>query len=106
MKEIYILGCLIVNSLLLLWFFSPLKTTISEIFLKKPLLPLEFDDYIFFKSKVLGKLLTCWICLSFWLSLVVGLIMSLIFNLNISWPFICFLTYPCLSYIFYKYISK
>lgn len=100
MVQIYLLGLLTVNSLLLLWFYSPLKTTISEIFLKKTLMPHEFDDWLFIKNKILGKLLSCWICCSFWLSLFVGFIAQVIFILPCYYFLITFFTYPCLCYIF------
>lgn len=102
----YILGLLTVNSLLLLWFFSPIKTTLSEIFLKKSLMPLEFDDIVYVKSKILGKLTTCWICLSFWTSLITGTVMALIFNLSAFWPLVTFVSYPCLCYIFYTMVKR
>jgi hypothetical protein len=102
----FILGNLIVNSLLLLWFFSPFKTTLSEIFLGKFLMPLEFDDYVFSKNKVLGKLVSCWICCSFWLSLLVGYIISIIFNLTIFWCVVTFLCYPAICYLFYIAVKK
>jgi hypothetical protein len=103
---IYIFGLLVVNSFLLLWFMSPLKTTISEVFLGKELLPLEFDDYVFSKSKFLGKLTTCFICSSFWTSLAVGVLLGFIFNLTLFWPVITFTSYPCLCYVFYTFIKK
>ena len=102
----FILGLLTVNSLLLLWFFSPIKTTISEIFLKKMLMPLEFDDYVFTKNKVLGKLVSCWICCSFWLSLAVGIFFTIAFNLPVYWPLITYFCYPCLCYLFNVIIKR
>lgn len=103
---IYTLGVFIVNSLLLLWFFSPFKTTISEIFLKKSLMPLEFDDFVYNKNKVIGKLISCWICCSFWLSLIVGIAFSYIFSLPLLFCLITFFSYPSLCYIFYSFIRK
>ena len=102
MITVFFIGLLIVNSLLLLWFFSPIKTTLSEIFLGKSLLPMEFDDYIYSKNKILAKLNTCWICCSFWFSFIIGSVIMIVFNLSILWPMVCFFCYPSLSYIFYK----
>lgn len=101
MFYIYIIGLLNVLSFLTLWFFSPLKTTISEIFLNKILMPHEFDDYVFSKNKYLGKLLSCWICMSFWLSLFTGLMYSTILGMPFYWGILCFSTYPSICYLFY-----
>jgi hypothetical protein len=104
--EIYILGLLIVNSLLLLWFFSPLKTTLGKILFKKYLLPDEFDDLVSLKSPFLGQLFSCFICCSFWLSLIIGLIATLIFNFLWVYPFVTFFTYPGICFVFYKIYTK
>jgi hypothetical protein len=102
---LYILGLAAVNSLLLLWFYSPLKTTISEIFLKKTLMPHEFDDWLFIKNQFLGKLLSCWICCSFWLSLIVGLFIQLFYGFLFTFCVITFLTYPSFCYLYKKIID-
>ena len=96
----YILGCLAVCSILLLWFVSPFKTTLGEIIFKKNLTPLQFDDVLFLKSPFLGKLVSCWICCSFWTSLIVGFILVLAFNTPLYTPLVTFFTYPALAYIF------
>lgn len=102
----YIVGCLAVCSTLLLWFASPLKITLAKLFFRKDiLLPGEFDDILFLKNKIIGKLTACWICLSFWLSLFVGIILTLLFSCTWYMPLITFFTYPCLAYIF-KTIAK
>lgn len=106
MLEIYILGLLTVTSILVLWFFSPLKVTLGEIIFKKILMPDEFDDLVYSKNRILGKLLTCWICMSFWISLIVGSLLSLILQLPLYWGIICFLTYPCICYLYYSLIKR
>lgn len=103
---LFILGLLSLNSILLLWFFSPIKTSISEIFLKKSLMPLDFDDYIYSKNKIIGKLISCYICCSFWISLIIGIVFTLLFNLPITWPLITFFCYPGLSYLFFTFIKR
>lgn len=102
----YIIGVLIVNSLLLLWFFSPLKTTLGKIMFNKELMPMDFDDLVFAKMPVLGKLIGCYICTSYWLSLLVGLFFMLIAHMPWWWPLLTYFTYPSITYIFYKVISK
>lgn len=96
----FITGLLILNSLLLLWFFSPLKSSLGSILFKRQLTNDEFDDIVFIKNKFISKLLSCWICLSFWLSFIIGFLLTF----SVTWGVLCFLTYPSLSYIFYKII--
>lgn len=106
MIEVYIIGILVVNSLLLLWFFSPIKTTLGKIIFKKELLPLDFDDLVFVRMPILGKLIGCYICSSFWLSLLIGIFFTLVCSMPWWWPFLTYFTYPSISFIFYKVISK
>jgi hypothetical protein len=105
---LYFVGLLTVLSLLVLWFYSPLKTTISEMFLGKTLMPHEFDDWLYFKNKWAGKLATCWICCSFWLSLVVGTIITILFSSVIifnGFALITFFTYPAIAFLYYKIVN-
>jgi hypothetical protein len=104
--EYYFLGLFASCSLLTLWFFSPIKTSISKIFLKKELLPLEFDEYWFNKNEVIGTLVSCSVCLSWWISLLVGMFFVLVFSLPWFWPFLTFFTYPWLCLLLYKVIIK
>jgi len=99
-------GSLIVSSLLLLWFGSPLKITLGKLLFKKIFITNnEFDDFLFMRSPFLGKLTSCWICLSFWLSLLVGISFVCLINAPIATPLLTFLVYPSLCYIF-KSITK
>lgn len=99
-------GTLIVNSLLLLWFGSPLKITLGQLFFKKTFITNnEFDDFLFMKSPFIGKLTSCWICLSFWLSLLVGIAFVGVIDAPIITPLLTFLIYPSLCYVF-KIIAK
>ena len=79
----YISGLLVVNSLLILWFFSPLAHSIGKYFLKKDnIFTLDnLIDFIAIKYTFFATLLSCWICLSFWLSLFVGIVFTLFFQL-------------------------
>lgn len=103
----YIAGCLAVCSLLLLWFISPLKITLAKIFFKKDILmPEEFDDILFLKNKLLGKLTACWICLSFWLSLLIGCFITVLSDCAWYTPLVTFLTYPSIAYLFKQVITR
>ena len=62
-----ILFCsLIVETLLVVWFKSPIQTHF-DFFTKIPL-----QDYLNLKYPLLAKLNGCHICISFWLSLFLG----------------------------------
>ena len=102
----FLVSFLGVNSALLLWFYSPLKFTIAEIFFKQKITNFDqFEDLIFikFKSEKLSTLSSCFICFSFWCSFFAGLILT---QLGHPWytPFITFISYPPLCYFVKKYI--
>lgn len=106
MVNLLIVGFFIVLSLLVLWFFSPLKLTLGKFFFNKEILSqIEFDDMLFLKNKILSKVLSCWICLSFWLSLLVGIVLVFCFSLPYYFPILTFLTYPGICYFFYTKIK-
>lgn len=103
--NIFAAGILAVLSCLVLWFKSPLKLTLGKIIFKQNFNNLEeFDDWLFMKNKFLGKLLSCWICCSFWLSLLVGVFLVLFFNATVYSPLITFFCYPSIAYLYYKFI--
>ena len=102
----YILGLLFVLSLLILWFFSPLKTSLGKILFKKVLMPHEFDDYISLKSQNLGILISCWVCCSFWLSLLIGIIFMFVSNLPWYYPLVTYLSYPGICYLYYAFVKR
>lgn len=102
----YFLGLTFVLSVLILWFFSPLKTTLSEIFLGKTLMPQEFDDMLYIKNKWLGELLSCWVCCSFWSSLVTGIIFTIISDKPWFYPLVTFFSYPGICYLYYSLVKQ
>ena len=102
----YFLGLTFVLSMLVLWFFSPLKTTLSELFLGRTLMPQEFDDVLYMKNKWLGELLSCWICCSFWGSLIIGTIITIVLGKPWTYPIITFFSYPGLCYLFYSFVKQ
>ena len=102
----FILGFLCTSSLLLLWFYSSLKTTLAKILFKEQITNNDqFEDLIVirWKSENLSHLSSCYICMSFWTSLVVGCGMTLLGSPNYM-PLITFFTYPCLCYAMKKYV--
>jgi len=68
----------IVETLLVIWFKSPIQDDLA-IFTKIP-----FHDYLSLKFPLLAKLSGCHICISFWLSLFIG-----IFFFDLGIFFIC-----------------
>lgn len=101
MISIYILGLLAVNSLLILWFYSPLPNSIGKFFLKNDKIYTLDDliDLIAIKSSFWATLLSCWICLSFWLSLLMGAITTITLSLPFYFPLLTYFTYPAVLYL-------
>ncbi len=101
MISIYILGLLVVNSLLILWFYSPLANSIGKYFLKNDKIYTldNLIDLIAIKSSFWATLLSCWICLSFWMSLLIGIIFTFIFSLSFYYPILTYFTYPAILYL-------
>lgn len=101
-----IIGFLSTSSLLLLWFYSSLKITLAEILFNEKITNNEqFEDLIMIrlKNEKLSYLSSCYICMSFWTSFIVGCFLA-IFGSPDYTPLITFLTYPCLCYIMKKYV--
>lgn len=94
-------GALAVNSLLLLWFVSPLKLTLAKLLFNQNFITHDqFDTYILIRYPTFGKLTSCWICLSFWLSLAIGGAFVLWFDAPLLTPIVTFLVYPAICYLF------
>jgi hypothetical protein len=77
LESIFLAG-LIVETLLVIWFKSPIQEHF-QIFTKIPL-----QDYLSLKYPLLAKLNGCHICISFWLSLFIA---GFLFDLG--WLFLC-----------------
>jgi len=58
------------------------------------------------KNKWLGKLISCYICCSFWTSLAVGIGLKVLLDLPMLFPLLTWFTYPSLSYLYKKIIDK
>lgn len=103
---IYLLGLLITTTLLLIWFYSPLRITIGQLFIDKDMYTFDqFETYLLLKNVWIGKLLSCYICSSFWLSIFIGLIFVLLGYASIIFPLITGLTYPSICYVYKKMID-
>jgi hypothetical protein len=103
----YIEGLLITWTILLIWFYSPIKITLGQLFIDKNLYSTDqVETAVMIKNKWLGKLISCYICCSFWTSLAVGIILKLILDLPGYFPLLTWFTYPSLSYLYKKIIDK
>jgi len=103
----YIQGLLVTLTTLLIWFYSPLKVTLGQLFIHKDLYTDDqVETAIMIKNKWLGKLLSCYICFSFWTSLIVGILFKFLFTLPLIFVFIAWFTYPSLCYLYKSIIDR
>lgn len=103
----YLSGILITWTVLLIWFYSPAKITLGNILFKEPIFSQnEFDTIMLFKNQFIGKLLSCYICFSFWTSLATGLALYFIFKLPWFFPVATTLTYPALCILYKIFLDK
>lgn len=103
----YIAGLGAVATFLLIWFYSPLKTTLGQIFFDRNFYSNDqFETALLLKNKFLGKLFSCYICTSFWTSLFVGLIFFIVFNLEWYFPLLTWSTYPAILYLYKLVLDK
>jgi len=103
----YIQGLLVTWTGLLIWFYSPLKVTLGQLFIDKNLYSNDqVETAIMIKNQWVGKLLSCYICCSFWLSLLVGIVFYLLMNLPGYFPFLTWFTYPSLCYLYKRIIGN
>lgn len=92
---------LIVQTICVIWFYSPFRVSLGQLLFDKSIKDTEqFELLLLIKTPLLGKLLSCYICFSFWTSLIVGLIAMVFLSLPIWFPFLCGLTYPSLCYLY------
>lgn len=104
--ETYTIGLLITLTVLLIWFYSPLKSTIGGVISPQIYLNEQFDTFLLVRNKWVGKLSSCYICFSFWTSLIVGVITSIICDYNILYSLLTAFTYPAIAYLYKSLIEK
>jgi hypothetical protein len=103
----YFEGLLVTLTALLIWFYSPLKVTLGQLFIHKNLYTDDqVETAIMIKNKWLGKLLSCYICFSFWTSLLVGAFFKISYNLPYQFIFLTWFTYPSLCYLYKSIIDR
>jgi len=104
--QVYATGLLITLTILLIWFYSPFKSTIGGFLSPQIYLNEQFDTYLLVRNKWIGKLASCYICFSFWTSLIVGFITSIVFNYSILYSLLTAFTYPAIAYLYKALVDK
>lgn len=104
----YIFGYLIVQTILVIWFYSPLRISIGQLFFDKNMYMTDhFETHVLALNPLLGKLLSCYICFSFWTSLFIGSVGSFfLYGMNFVIPIITALTYPSLCYLYKSIVER
>lgn len=103
----YLIGLGVLTTSLLIWFYSPLRTTLGQIFFDKNIFCNDqFETALLIKSPLLGKLLGCYICTSFWLSLCIGITSVIWFSLPLTFIPLTWFTYPGLAYLYKSIIDR
>ena len=94
----------LVQTLVLVWFFSPLKGSLISIITKNNSFSNDdFDLYLMSINKYLGKLLSCTFCFTFWSSIICSLLLISGSVLDIILSICVSIT---LNYIVLKYIES
>jgi hypothetical protein len=103
----FLIGYLIVQTICLIWFYSPLRVSLGQIFFDKKIHTTdEFDTHLMIKSMFFSKLLSCYICFSFWTSLVVGGIGCFLLYIPLYFAFLAQLTYPSICFLYKLHIDS
>lgn len=103
----FLLGYLVTQTLLLIWFYSPLKITLGQIFIDKNLYSVDqVETAIMIKNKWIGELISCYICCSFWTSLFVGIVFKKAFSLPLFFVLLAWFTYPSICYLYKLLVKK
>jgi hypothetical protein len=98
---LFFLGWLITQTICLIWFYSPFRLSISPLIFKTAVNTFEeFETLILIRHSFFGKLLSCYICFSFWTSIAVGIIGSILTGMPLWYAGITALTYPSLCYLY------
>ena len=109
----YVTGVLIACGLQTIWFCSNLPVHISKL-----LRILKNEDNVYtweewqlwltVRAPVLGELLSCTVCLSFWVSLFICSIQVVLFDISNykTYVVVCATSWPGLMYAHYKLTNK
>lgn len=103
---IYFIGLLISANISYIWFNTTIAEKILSIFIKTNIKYPSYNDFISEiekKSIFLSDLLSCHLCLSHWISLVIAIILNIKFNFDLFYILIFMFSWPILIHkIFFK----
>lgn len=103
----FIIGWLVVQTICVIWFYSPFRLSISPILFNTVIYSFdEFETLILLKYPVLGKLLSCYICFSFWASFIVGSFGSFLIGVSLWFGVLAAFTYPAICYLYKSIVDK
>lgn len=103
----YLIGLAATQSLLILWFYSPLRSSLGRMFIDKNITTNDdFNIALQVISPFLSKLFSCYICCSFWFSLVIGFALCIQSNLAPYFPLLTFLTFPTFTFFYKLLVDK
>lgn len=100
----YILGFFVASNIINTWYNTTIAEKILGLFINmnsKYASYSDFMDKIAEKNEFISELLSCQICFSHWISLIIGVIFYLIFDLPIIFAFVAMFSWPSLIYKFY-----
>jgi len=105
----YILGALIVSGIQTVWFCSNLPVHIFKLLrlIKEEDDVYSWDEWqvwLTTRSSFFGELLSCTVCLSVWLSVIVSLTQTYLLELPQVWYIVsAALSWPAIAYTIYKF---
>jgi hypothetical protein len=99
---LYFLGWLVVQTICIIWFYSPFRLSISPFLFGHNGVNTfdEFETLLLIRSSFFGKLLSCYICFSFWTSIIVGIAAIFLINTPYWTCLLTGLTYPAICYLY------
>jgi len=104
---IYFIGLLFSFTACLIWFYSPLKISLGQILFDKDIYTVDqFETRLLIRNALLGKLLSCYICFSFWISLFIGIVAATLHLAPLWFPVVTAGTYPSLCYLYKCIIDR
>ena len=103
----YLIALAATQSLLVLWFYGPLRSSLGRMFIDKNIITNDdFNIALQVISPFLAKLFSCYICCSFWFSLAVGLGLCIGLNLTPWFPVLTFSTFPSFTFLYKLLVDK
>ena len=104
---LYFLGYLTVQTILVIWFYSPFRISLGQVLFDREMFTFDqFETHLLIRSAILGKLLSCYICFSFWISLLIGVFLTAIGVVPLYFPAVTAMTYPAICYLYHSLTNK